>query len=80
MPDVSFVVVDCDVDVLCCYISRYLVLRDWMLVSYHRSPSHYLTSTTCRTFLGADASCVFTIWWFLNEWQLINFRAKPQTR
>jgi hypothetical protein len=58
---------------------EYVLVRSWIIVLYHRSPCQYLSMTTCRSYFNADVTRVYTIWNFLNEWQIINFQAQPHT-
>ena len=56
------------------YHERYMQVRNFIVNSYRVNPRIYLTVTSCRRIIAADAGAVYRIHKFLEEWGLINYQ------
>ena len=56
------------------YHERYMQIRNFIVNSYRVNPRIYLTVTSCRRIIAADAGAVYRIHKFLEEWGLINYQ------
>jgi SWI/SNF related-matrix-associated actin-dependent regulator of chromatin subfamily C len=58
----------------------YKKYRNFMINSYRKDPSTYLTATECRKFLTGDVCAIMKVHTFLEHWGLINFGIDPRNR
>ncbi|EEB07502.1 SWI/SNF and RSC complex subunit Ssr1 [Schizosaccharomyces japonicus yFS275] len=54
--------------------------RDFMICAYRMQPDVYLTFTACRRNLAGDVCVILRVHRFLEQWGLINYSVRPETR
>jgi SWIRM-associated domain at the N-terminal/SWIRM domain/Myb-like DNA-binding domain/Zinc finger, ZZ type len=57
----------------------YVEIRNFMILTWRRMPSRYLSATAARRQLRGDACSILRVHEFLEHWGLINFEVDPET-